>query len=511
MLHEIYFLMFQLIMIFMVAIALFQYTNNVATDLGFEKRYASIDVGLLTTAVMFTPGTLKQDYRSIDFGVPMDFIFANSLVNIKERGKELNKYYWFLSDRSLEPFEEDVQLESSASNGTDFTYYKSGRSIDVSKDAVNPLQQACPLVGTSDTGWKSKKFFIAKVLPKRQDYADANLSVNRIAQILSARYSYFTSGSGAASQPAGGSLVSAIPGDAELVIVLGDSGEKREPGSLVLYIPVDDKILKSRKLACFILNDLLTASTDVYYAQVMPVFTGALNNTSPLGIFKERSDERQIMVFIDVSKFTNDQVVVDSVANAINRAVGRYYGEYGESLVPGATFSFSAAQASSPTPGSTSPTPGSTPTPTSSATHLPAPCNASGTPPSNVVDPIVFLDPQNNLARVPKDTFKPNLNGRPNACRGSEEIFEMNAVKSPQGIYADSSGKRLRSQVIWAKFYNMNGEQRRYCKTECGGEIDGDRCKATEAEAKALKATSYVCCEQSESTEACKNKFVQGK
>lgn len=373
--HEIYFLMFQLIMVFVVALALFQYINNVATDLGFEKRFTSIDLGLLTTTIYYAPGTMKHTYIPIPFPVPMDFSFDNSLVDIKERGKDLHMFYWFLSDTDLDPLSEDVQIqisrgEDTAERGTEqskvgtmttwfasrkspppppnFTYYKTGRQVSFDQNVTNPLQQVCPVVNTTVEEWSSEKIFLMKVLPSPQDYSNAELPTNRIAQILAARYSNFEmSGTGTAGSlgSGSGSLISAIPDDAKAVIVIGDAGEEREPGSLIIYIPVDSNMMKERKLACFLINDILTADTVIFYVQIMPIYVEALDDDSPLRVFAEKSSPDQVMVFIDISDFTDDQVDVEKVSEAVYRALDRYHGAFNLPLISGATLSFTAPAA----------------------------------------------------------------------------------------------------------------------------------------------------------------------
>jgi hypothetical protein len=361
--------MFQLFMIFVVVLALIQYINNVATGLGFEKKFTALDMGLLTTTVYSAPGTLLHDYVPIPFPVPMDFIFSDSTINIKERGKEMNMMYWYLSDKNLEvmggelpipasPYaegmgEELAQLREAAGGvnppKVNFTYYKSGRQVVFDSREANPLQAICPVLNTTDDGWQSRKIFIAKVLPGAEDYANAELPANRIAQILSARHSNIqVSGSGASgSSSVGGSLISAIPDDADIVIVLGDSGDDREQGSLIAHVPVNSNLLRTRKFACFLVNDLLTPETVVFYSQIMPVYTDTLDDQSPLRVLREQSRPDQVFVFLDISKFSVEQVDVDNTAEAIYRAVERYYGGYELGEIAGSTFSFVTSASSS--------------------------------------------------------------------------------------------------------------------------------------------------------------------
>jgi lysophospholipase L1-like esterase len=361
--HELLYFLFQLLMVVVVLIALIQYTNNVAKDLGFEKRFTSNDMALFTTAVTYAPGTLKQVYDPIIFKVAVDAGFANSIVSITEKGSKLAPVvFWFLSDRNLEVMRGEASLKAATQDSSDtssasgyispnVTYFRTGGSVSLSEKENNALRMVCPTVDTFASDWKSKKVFIAKVLPDAKQYSDNKLPVNRLANALSTRYSQVSlSGAVKDASSQDSKLISAIPSNVELIIAIGDSGEKREKGSLVAYIPVDGNIMKARKFACFIVNDLLTPETTVYYAQVMPIFPASINKTSPLRVFKEVSDTKQVIVFLDISTFSESQISIENTADAIYRAIERYYGGYDVKAVSGATFSYSGgSEASSAT------------------------------------------------------------------------------------------------------------------------------------------------------------------
>jgi hypothetical protein len=353
--HESYFAMFQLLWVIMVVLTLLQYTKNVATDLGFEKRFTSIDLALITTTVFYSPGTVKYMYFPIEFPVSIIYSFRGNLVNVKEPSEELNMLYWFLSDRNMEnlsatvhpdtvnmnsigPFNSyfyfDVLLKKFGKDGIVrfssldapvFTFYKSGGKLSFRSAEANALQQSCPLINTSSR--ELKKLYVAKVFANKADFSDESKPANRLAQALSARYPIQMIDPSSATPTAGaGSAVSAIPPDGNIIIVLGDAGEGREAGSLILYFPIDSNTLKARKLACLLLNDLLTLETTVLYAQLMPIYADSLDEKSPLRVFKEISNPEQLMVFIDVSKFSADQIDMEAASDAIYRGISRYYG-----------------------------------------------------------------------------------------------------------------------------------------------------------------------------------------
>ena len=348
MMHEIYFFVFQIFIVFvLVFLTLMQYVNNVATDLGFEKRFTSIDLGLLTTAVFYAPGVLTHTYVPLLFVVDneivqIDIIFRDDyLVNIKEPGKELDKLYWFLGDKNLDPMDdskslmppviEEEELESMISmpqriiaavlaQAPDypFTYYKTGRKVSIDKSKVNPLQIVCPAINTTDPGWKSRKITVVNALPQ-QDYSKPELPSNRLAQTLLNRYSM--------------SISRTAPADSEFMIAIGNSSQNREQRSLVAYVPVNDKLMQSRKLACFLINNLLTPETSVFYVQIMPIYPESIDEESTLGVLKKTGN--QVAVFLDISTFSADQINIDKAADAIYLALQRYFGEQKLDFVSG--------------------------------------------------------------------------------------------------------------------------------------------------------------------------------
>jgi hypothetical protein len=87
-------------------------------------------------------------------------------------------------------------------------------------------------------------------------------------------------------------------------------------------------------------NDILTPETTVFYAQIMPVFTNNLEEDDTLKVFDEKPNEEQTMVFIDIGKFSDDQINVEIISEAIYRAIARYYGSTEESEINEPTIAF---------------------------------------------------------------------------------------------------------------------------------------------------------------------------
>jgi hypothetical protein len=353
--NEFYYILFQLIFIVIILAALIQYVNHIATDLGFEKRFASIDMALTTTAVYYAPGTLKQTYRPIVFESPIDAEFSDSVIAITERGTQLPPvFYWYLRDTDMYDFREEIPIRAlfSQSNEEGFeipeiTYYRTGLKISFDGQRTNALQLECPGINTTEPNWEAKKIFIAKILSSTQDYQNTELPTNRIAQILSARHGQITTNDQETitnnQETQRGEQVgqiSAIPSDADMIIAIGETGEERETGSLVVYVPADENLLRERKLGCFLINELLTDETTAHYVQVMTVYPEMLESDSPLRIFKERARQDQLIVFLDISNFDDDKIDEENAAEAISNAVIRYYGGGDIEPVTGATLTY---------------------------------------------------------------------------------------------------------------------------------------------------------------------------
>jgi lysozyme len=383
--HESLFFIFQMLLVLLVLIALMQYVNNVASDTGFNKRFVSTDLGLLMTVLSSAPGTVVHHYMSVQFPAPLEVDFSSSIITITEVSKPLKSQYWFLSDLNMDVVAflvrskhiKDLDLsayqtitgEPASVNVVNMTFFKSPGRIKDDEKKVNPLQLACPSFNTSDPFWdRSKKVLVAKILSSKNDFADADLPINRVAQILSAQSAAIivnvptkgipkaqpssgpseatSSGGSASSQPApfvstaeSSETVSAqdssgvtlpSPEDfklAEMTVLLGDTKPPLElKGALRIYMPAgEDNSMVSRKLACIIMNKILAPSTEVAFVQVVPVFKDSLDPKSPLrGLFAP-VDKAKPVVFIDLGAFAASELNVDNVAYAVFNGIHRYY------------------------------------------------------------------------------------------------------------------------------------------------------------------------------------------
>lgn len=373
-----------MVLVLFVFIALLQYVNNVATDVGFNERYTSIDLGLMVTALSASPGTMKQSYSSIHFPVPFEADFEGSVVSVGEVDKPLKSKYWFLSDLNMDivafhvrsgvlkqdkavgKLEELLKGEPREIHLIDATFYKSPGRLKPDETKVNPLQLSCPSFNTADPFWdKQKKVLIAKVFPSKAQFADSNLPLNRIAQILSAQSAAILVNVPTKEAPAqqpepqqaepstsqsvkpvyapqeeSAQIIAAqevqtaplIPSadefaQADMIVVLGTTASADAAGALRAYVPAAQaNTMKSRKLACLIINKLLTPATEVSFVQILPVFKKRADKKSQLQGLFAGTDETKPVIFLDLGSFAQNEINVENAAYAILNGIHRYYG-----------------------------------------------------------------------------------------------------------------------------------------------------------------------------------------
>lgn len=328
MIHEIYFVLFQFLMIIFVGVALIQFVTDVATDIGLEKKMLAVDIALMTTAVYHAPGTLKANYESIKLKTPLDATFRDSVVTIAERDKPKLTKYWYLSDAGMYTFIAKTPLHLLTEiQKRNFTFYRTGKKIVFNERQTNALHLTCPTVRTNDPAWETKQnVFLSRMFIDKTKLSDPQNPVNRIVTDLSNRRSkVIKKGNGGLAGEKGKRIEEKIPTHSQLVIVLGEIEEKRAPG-LVVYFTVDKNRDKARKLSCLLINELLTSEANVLYSQIMPVIKEDINETTAHNVFKQIKDD-QIIIFLNLAEFEKTQIEVTNTADAIYRAIGMYYGE----------------------------------------------------------------------------------------------------------------------------------------------------------------------------------------
>ncbi|MFH1063793.1 MAG: hypothetical protein V1729_01795 [Candidatus Woesearchaeota archaeon] len=329
--NEFYYILFQLMLVMLVLVALIQYINFTASGLRFEKRFASMDIALLTTTVQYVPGTMKYLYTPMPFEALIDLEFINNTIYIIQKDSDLPPIiFWSLANINRDSLrgvtrltgtkeDEGGMFSDAEITPPEITYYRTGRKTAFDHTEVNPFQKDCPVFNTS-ANIKSKTITISKVFKDAKDERNETHPINMIAQYLSARHKdiFKITKSTETTGSAGSGKTS------DLIIYLGDSGESKGPGSMVMFIPIDENTLFSRKLACSVINDLLTEKSNILFSQIMPIYTEHLDKESPLNALKSKA--AQATIFWDISGFTSEQIDYHNTADALATAILRYYG-----------------------------------------------------------------------------------------------------------------------------------------------------------------------------------------
>ncbi|MBT7903496.1 DUF3380 domain-containing protein [Candidatus Woesearchaeota archaeon] len=165
--HEMYFFIFQVFLIGVVTIALFQYVNSVATDMSFEKKYAALDAGLLMSVVQTAPGFTFHKFQAPHFeeinkDAKVQMYFRDSVVVVHEL-EEIQEFKGkFIQDRSLMNY-----LKNALFNFEEPIFYKAGNKVFVSDNSNQNLhQQLCSNTNTTFPEWRDEKTILLKKLGK---------------------------------------------------------------------------------------------------------------------------------------------------------------------------------------------------------------------------------------------------------------------------------------------------------------------------------------------------------
>ncbi len=132
--YDVFFNVFEFVLAFIVALALFNFVNDVIEQSIFEKNYLARDLALITNTLYASPGEVVYIYNEdtdnfvIDFSGNTDEGYNKVSVYFEEE-ENRNIFYLFAEDKNI-PFqykilsgEEDLKIE----------FHKSDISVDVSK------------------------------------------------------------------------------------------------------------------------------------------------------------------------------------------------------------------------------------------------------------------------------------------------------------------------------------------------------------------------------------------
>jgi len=167
--HHIYFIMFEVVLVVLLAAALFSFVESIRKSTVFEKNYLSKDAALTASTLQFSPESVEYTYSSKKLDLrKFIFSFANNRAAVSENPEFFDEqplvvYYPFSSDSS-------TSLEISSLAGSSFVNFAVSASNSIIRDSLGstPFKSyrhimQCPDIGTQDSDWRSKKILIDPV------------------------------------------------------------------------------------------------------------------------------------------------------------------------------------------------------------------------------------------------------------------------------------------------------------------------------------------------------------
>jgi len=291
--QTIYFVIFEIILVAITAIALFNYTNNLAKSTSFEREAMSRDLALLIDTIYMAPGNLHytydNNYTTFDFRV----IFGNSIVEVSEEGKPITPFFYYGANPN-------IKMDAYQQTSKDvFSFSKSDNEIKLNSEFNKDLFY-CPYVNTTKKDWSI-------VLD-----TDFSYGIQRAQKIT-----------GTPNQKK-----ETIKDKQNEIISFYMGDEESTQNPLKIYILSDsNQIAKSRKLACKIANWLMQgAKTKFTSTEIIPTYES-----------KDESDQKYILtkdkaqVFVEAGNINFPYEDLDAEKSRyfliLNNALRDYFGE----------------------------------------------------------------------------------------------------------------------------------------------------------------------------------------
>ena len=129
--HEIFFNVFELVLAFIVVLALFTFVNDVAKQTIFEKNYLSRDLAILVNTVYAAPGDLEYTYNENAGKSIFIFDFKPDKIEIygqEEKESSVHVYYPFAENKNI-PFR--YKTLNSDKERVKIEFFKTNEYLDV--------------------------------------------------------------------------------------------------------------------------------------------------------------------------------------------------------------------------------------------------------------------------------------------------------------------------------------------------------------------------------------------
>lgn len=134
--HEMFFNIFEIVLAFIVILALFNFVNGIVKQTIFEKNYLARDLAILTNTVYAAPGEVIYNYNENAKEFEFSFDFKPNNIEIKENYGEEQKE---LAAPIVYPFAEDktvplsYKIIDNDKGSVKIQFIKSKDGIDVEK------------------------------------------------------------------------------------------------------------------------------------------------------------------------------------------------------------------------------------------------------------------------------------------------------------------------------------------------------------------------------------------
>ncbi len=99
--HELFFNVFELVLALVVALALFQFINNVVKSTEFEKNYLARDLSLMVNTVYSSPGDVSYTYGENLGGNSFSIKLEPNSVIVREKDSEVPIFYNFAENNNI--------------------------------------------------------------------------------------------------------------------------------------------------------------------------------------------------------------------------------------------------------------------------------------------------------------------------------------------------------------------------------------------------------------------------
>ena len=130
--HDLFFNVFELILAFIVVLALLNFVSDVAEQTIFKKNYLARDISLLVNTLYAAPGKVEYTYDE-DLS-ELVFEFSESRISLyKEGGEEGVKIFYLFGEDKNVPFPDPYPVLTYGEEAARMKFVKSPLGMEVDK------------------------------------------------------------------------------------------------------------------------------------------------------------------------------------------------------------------------------------------------------------------------------------------------------------------------------------------------------------------------------------------